>query len=91
MSPVERLTAALADRNRIERELGQGGMATARLADDLKHHRDLAVNSPDGGGLRDRARRLAGVGKDDGDRTLVRDAALPESRAGDCREGNYGT
>ncbi|MEX2182218.1 MAG: hypothetical protein WD771_09270 [Gemmatimonadaceae bacterium] len=26
--PLERLTAALADRYRIERELGQGGMAT---------------------------------------------------------------
>jgi Trp operon repressor len=31
----ERLTAALADRYRIERELGAGGMATVCLAEDL--------------------------------------------------------
>ncbi len=38
-----RLTAALADRYRIERELGQGGMATVYLAEDLKHKRRVAV------------------------------------------------
>ena len=37
------LTAALADRYRIERELGAGGMATVYLAEDLKHHRRVAV------------------------------------------------
>jgi eukaryotic-like serine/threonine-protein kinase len=40
---VERLTAALADRYRIERELGAGGMATVYLAEDLKHRRSVAV------------------------------------------------
>ena len=38
-----RLTAALADRYRIERELGAGGMATVYLAEDLRHHRQVAV------------------------------------------------
>ena len=38
-----RLSAALADRYRIERELGQGGMATVYLAEDLKHKRKVAV------------------------------------------------
>jgi len=40
---MERLTSALADRYRIERELGQGGMATVYLADDLKHDRKVAL------------------------------------------------
>jgi formylglycine-generating enzyme required for sulfatase activity/dienelactone hydrolase/predicted Ser/Thr protein kinase len=38
-----RLTAALADRYRLERELGEGGMATVHLAEDLKHHRKVAL------------------------------------------------
>jgi len=44
MSEVsERLEAAMADRYAIERELGQGGMATVYLADDLKHDRKVAI------------------------------------------------
>ncbi len=43
MSPMERLAAALAERYRIERELGAGGMATVYLAADLKHHRKVAL------------------------------------------------
>ncbi len=38
-----RLSVALADRYRLERELGQGGMATVYLAEDLKHKRRVAV------------------------------------------------
>ena len=38
-----RLSTALADRYRIERELGQGGMATVYLAHDLRHDRDVAI------------------------------------------------
>jgi len=40
---VQRLSTALADRYRIERELGQGGMATVYLAQDLRHARKVAV------------------------------------------------
>src|SRR4029078_2019671 len=40
---LARLTTALADRYRIERELGAGGMATVYLAHDLKHERDVAI------------------------------------------------
>ncbi|HXI22131.1 MAG TPA: serine/threonine-protein kinase, partial [Gemmatimonadales bacterium] len=39
----ERLSQALADRYRIERQLGQGGMATVYLAEDLKHDRRVAI------------------------------------------------
>jgi serine/threonine protein kinase len=40
---LEQLRAALADRYRLERELGEGGMATVYLAHDLKHDRRVAV------------------------------------------------
>jgi len=43
--PFARLTAALADRYTIERELGAGGMATVYLAEDLKHDRKVAPRS----------------------------------------------
>ena len=42
-TPLEQLRAALADRYRLERELGEGGMATVYLAHDLKHDRPVAV------------------------------------------------
>jgi serine/threonine-protein kinase len=40
---ADRLNAALSDRYAILRELGQGGMATVYLAQDLKHRRQVAV------------------------------------------------
>src|SRR6476661_172462 len=43
MSDLTRLTTALEQRYRIERQLGAGGMATVYLATDLKHDREVAL------------------------------------------------
>jgi serine/threonine-protein kinase len=40
---VDKVRRALADRYRVERVVGEGGMATVYLAEDLKHHRKVAV------------------------------------------------
>jgi serine/threonine-protein kinase len=42
-SYLTHLNTALAGRYTIQRELGSGGMATVYLADDLKHHRQVAI------------------------------------------------
>ncbi len=42
---TERLTAALANRYVIERELGQGGMAAVYLAQDLKRDRKRSLRA----------------------------------------------
>ena len=41
--PVARLNAALEGRYAIERELGEGGMASVYLAEDIKHKRKVAL------------------------------------------------
>jgi eukaryotic-like serine/threonine-protein kinase len=43
MDLLEQLTTALGERYRVERELGHGGMAVVFLAEDLKHHRRVAI------------------------------------------------
>jgi serine/threonine-protein kinase len=43
MSDIGRLTASLADRYTIDREIGAGGMATVYLARDLRHDRNVAL------------------------------------------------
>ena len=40
--PITRLNAALESRYRIEREIGEGGMATVYLAQDVRHNRNVA-------------------------------------------------
>jgi serine/threonine protein kinase len=42
-STPDRLSAALAGRYRVERELGAGGMATVYLAHDIRHERRVAI------------------------------------------------
>jgi serine/threonine-protein kinase len=42
-APFDRLASAITGSYRIERELGQGGMATVYLAHDLKHDRKVAI------------------------------------------------
>ncbi len=41
--PITRLNAALEGRYSIEREIGEGGMATVYLAEDLRHERRVAL------------------------------------------------
>ena len=43
MTETPRLSAALADKYQIEREIGAGGMATVYLARDIRHGRNVAV------------------------------------------------
>src|SRR5688572_30680891 len=40
---LDRFTTALADRYAIEREIGEGGMATVYLARDVRHERQVAI------------------------------------------------
>jgi len=41
--PIARLNTALDGRYHIERELGEGGMATVYLAEDIRHNRKVAL------------------------------------------------
>jgi choline dehydrogenase-like flavoprotein len=43
VASLDSLRVALADRYRLDRQLGQGGMAIVYLAHDLKHDRDVTL------------------------------------------------
>src|SRR5436190_9675330 len=43
MTTIDTLNAALSGRYAIEREIGQGGMATVYLARDIRHNRRVAL------------------------------------------------
>jgi len=60
---IDTLRASLADRYRLERELGAGGMATVYLAHDLKHDRPVAIKvlHPDLGAALGGERALAEI------------------------------
>ena len=61
-APPETLRAALAGRCQVEREFGQGGMATVYLARDLKRRRRVAIKivRPDVAAALEIERLLAG-------------------------------
>ncbi len=40
---LDRIRSALSEVYAIDREIGRGGMATVYLAEDLKHHRPVAI------------------------------------------------
>src|SRR5438477_7149373 len=40
---IDQLNAALAERYHVERQIGEGGMATVYLAQDLRHNRNVAL------------------------------------------------
>src|SRR4029453_519957 len=63
MTTAASLALALGDRYRVERELGQGGMATVYLARDLRHDRDVAIKvlHPDLGAALGRDRFLSKI------------------------------
>src|SRR4026208_1379234 len=60
---LAKLRTALADRYRVDREIGVGGMATVYLAHDLRHDRDVAIKvlHPDLGAARGGNRFLAKI------------------------------
>ena len=44
-TPIDRLARVLTARYTVERELGTGGMAVVYLANDTKHHRQVAIKT----------------------------------------------
>jgi hypothetical protein len=94
-SVVDRLTPAISDRYRIERELGAGGMATVFLGHDLRHDRDVAVKvlHPDLGAALGSERFLAEIFFWEGTRlmsaTLARESGLRVVSGRPLFEGSF--
>ena len=77
---VSRLNAGLEGPCSMERELGEGGMATFYLAEDVLHHRKVALKDDDESWACDRSRahRRSSSPSRTGRRDRLFDKSLPD-------------
>jgi eukaryotic-like serine/threonine-protein kinase len=84
---LSRLSASLEGRYRVEREIGEGGMATVYLAEDVKHRRKVALKllKPELGAVLGVERFLAEIQTTAG---LQHPNLLPLFDSGEVKTGN---